>query len=59
MQGGKINFRFVLTVSILVVCGLIAVGLILVGYAIATQHTIGNFEPFGHATNVVHSPKGF
>ncbi len=59
MQGGKINLRFVLTVSVLVICAVVAVGLVLVGYAIATQHTIGNFEPFGHATNVVPSPKGF
>jgi hypothetical protein len=52
MQGGRLNFRFIFTVSVLVVGSLLAIGVILVGYAIATQHVIGNFEPFGKATNV-------
>ena len=59
MQGGKVNVRFIVTVSVLVVFVILAIGLILVGYAIATQHAIGNFAPFGHATNTVPSPKGF
>lgn len=52
MPGGTRNIRFILTVSVLIVAGVLAIGLVLVGYAIATQHVIGNFEPFGNATNV-------
>jgi hypothetical protein len=59
MQGGKINLRFVVTVSVLVICAVVAIGLVLVGYAIATQHVLGNTEPFGHATNVVPNQRGY
>jgi hypothetical protein len=51
-SGSKPNIRFILTVSVLALVALLAIGLILVGYAVATQHAIGIFAPFGNAVNV-------
>ena len=52
MQGGRPNFRFIFTVSVLVAGGLLAIAVVLVGYAIATQHAIGRYAPIGSPTNV-------
>ena len=52
MQGGRPNYRFIITVSVLVFGVLLAIGIVLVGYAAATQKVIGNFEPFGKPTNI-------
>jgi hypothetical protein len=48
----KLNIRLILIVSILAMAALLSIGLILIGYAVATQHAIGNFAPFGNAVNV-------
>ena len=45
------NFRFILTITVLAVVVLLAIGLILVGYAAATQHAVGRYAPLGEGVN--------
>ena len=51
-SNSKLNVRLILIVSVLAIVALLAIGLILVGYAVATQHAIGNFAPVGNPVNV-------
>jgi len=50
-MGTKLNFRFIFTITVLIVVALAAVLFILIGFEQARHHAIGNFAPIGQPTN--------
>jgi len=47
----RLNLRFILTVTVLVLVVFVAAIFILIGYEEARHHAIGNFAPVGQPTN--------